>query len=64
MPDFDASGCHSPERAVDQRLGPPGARPVNPDGFTSDSSFSVIKGRSEFAIPDVKPTWCSNPALS
>ena len=50
------SGCHSVERFVLQRLGPPGARPVNPGGLMSDSSLVVSSVRSADRIDDVKPT--------
>jgi hypothetical protein len=35
------SGCHSAERLVDQRLGPPGLSPVKPGGAISFSSLAV-----------------------
>ncbi len=40
------SGCHSPERSVDQRLGPPGALPVKPGDAIRAFSFLVSAGLS------------------
>jgi hypothetical protein len=50
------SGCHAAERLADQRLGPPGALPVKPDGAISASSFLVSAGFSLAAIFEVNPT--------
>jgi hypothetical protein len=56
------SGCHSDERLVDQRLGPPGLSPVKPGGPISFSSFSVSAFFSPPLSDEVKPTWSSRPA--
>jgi hypothetical protein len=50
------SGCHFAERSVDQRLGPPGALPVNPGGPISFSNLAVSAFFSCAAIEEVKPT--------
>jgi len=41
-----ASGTHSPERCVLQRLGPPGAEPVKPGGRMSGRSRASSALRS------------------
>jgi hypothetical protein len=46
-----ASGCHSLERLVLQRLGPPGARPVKPGGL--DQFFELGGQRLACAVLDV-----------
>ena len=48
---------------VDQRLGPPGARPVKPGGRTSFSSTGVRSERCAAVRPEQKPTWCSAPVV-
>src|SRR6266576_1523097 len=58
------SGCHSPERSVLQRLGPPGARPVKPDGATSFTRRRVSSGLSRAGRVAVNPTWFNRPASS
>lgn len=55
------NGCHSVDRLVDQRLGPPGARPVNPGASINPSSLRVSSVRLAAGIEDVNPTWCTNP---
>jgi hypothetical protein len=50
------SGSHSPLRSLLHRLGPPGARPVNPSGLREASSRRVKVGRSAAEIVEVKPT--------
>ena len=53
------TGCHSAERAVLQRLGPPGALPVKPGPPASASRRRVSSALSVAAIDEVKPTWLS-----
>ena len=56
MTSLGARGCHSAERSVAQRLGPPGALPVKPGGLINFSSFLVSAAFSVALIPEVKPT--------
>src|SRR5204863_4112964 len=51
-----ATGSHSPVRSVLQRLGPPGAFPVNPGVFFNASNFFVIARRSEALNPEINLT--------
>src|SRR6266478_8261465 len=53
---FGATGSHSPVRSVLQRLGPPGALPVNPGVFFNASNLFVIARRSDALKADVNPT--------
>ena len=54
MTSLGASGCHSAERSVAQRLGPPGALPVKPGGLINFSSFFVSAGFSSDLKLEVK----------
>jgi len=49
-------------RSVDQRLGPPGASPVNPGPPFKASTLRVSSGRCLSEMPEVKPTWSSLPS--
>lgn len=57
-------GCHSFDRARDQRLWPPGVSPVKLDGARRCSSFCVNAATSALASDEVNPTWCRSPVSS
>ena len=47
-----------------RRLGPPGACPVNPGGFTRFSRFGRSSRFNCAVRPEQKPTWSSIPSSS
>src|SRR6185437_6253218 len=59
-----STASHSLDRVVLHRLGPPGARPVNPEPPLIASTFAVIAARSSARKLDVNPTWWRRPSSS